>query len=102
MAPSAARRRGTWPQPERVARHDRGRTPQARVVHAIAHTLRARLDEQGLSLRQTTALTGVNRLAIVNLLSGISRPDVVTVSLLEDGLGVAVWLGAESPATAEC
>ncbi|MFJ4873745.1 helix-turn-helix domain-containing protein [Streptomyces sp. NPDC088745] len=76
--------------------------PQARVVQAIARALRERLDEQGLSLRQAAALTGVNRQAIVNLLSGISWPDVVTVSLLEDGLAVALWPGAESPATAEC
>ncbi|MEE1742843.1 helix-turn-helix domain-containing protein [Streptomyces sp. JV184] len=76
--------------------------PQARVVQAIARTLGERLEEQGLSLRQAAVLTGVNRQAIVNLLSGISWPDVVTVSLLEDGLGVTLWPGAVRPASAEC
>ncbi|MFB6650934.1 helix-turn-helix domain-containing protein [Streptomyces microflavus] len=76
--------------------------PQARVVQALARALGARLEEQGLSLRQAATLTGVNRQAIVNLLGGISWPDVVTVSLLEDGLGVALWPGAASPASAEC
>ncbi|MFF8611529.1 helix-turn-helix domain-containing protein [Streptomyces sp. NPDC015350] len=76
--------------------------PQARIVQAIARALGERLEERGLSLRQTAALTGVNRQAIVNLLGGISWPDVVTVSLLEDGLGVALWPGAVRPASAEC
>ncbi|HEY9328923.1 MAG TPA: helix-turn-helix transcriptional regulator [Streptomyces sp.] len=76
--------------------------PQARIVQALARALGERLEERGLSMRQAAALTGVNRQVIINLLSGISWPDVLTVSLLEDGLGVALWPGAVSPASAEC
>ncbi|NUV87790.1 helix-turn-helix transcriptional regulator [Streptomyces sp. KAI-26] len=85
-----------WPHSIMIGHH------QARVVQALARNLGERLEERGLSLRQAATLTGVNRQAIVNLLSGISWPDVVTVSLLEDGLGVALWPGAMSPASAEC
>ncbi|WP_405810654.1 helix-turn-helix domain-containing protein [Streptomyces sp. NBC_01520] len=76
--------------------------PQAQVVQALARALGERLKERGLSLRQAATLTGVNRQAIVNLLNGISWPDVVTVSLLEDGLDVALWPGAASPASEKC
>ncbi|GHJ02593.1 hypothetical protein TPA0906_44580 [Streptomyces olivaceus] len=73
--------------------------PQARVVQALARALQARLDEQGLTLRQAAALTGVNRQAIANLLAGVNWPDVITISRIEDGLGVALWPGGTVPAS---
>ncbi|MBT2479444.1 helix-turn-helix transcriptional regulator [Streptomyces sp. ISL-94] len=74
--------------------------PQARVVQALARTLMEQMAEQGLSLRQVAAVSGVNRQAITNLLQGSSWPDVFTVSRLEDGLGAALWPGASGPASA--
>ena len=67
---------------------------QARVVLTIAQALERHIARQGYSLRQVAAATGVNRQVVANLLGGASWIDVVTVSLLEDGLDVVLWPGA--------
>ncbi|WP_431967523.1 helix-turn-helix domain-containing protein [Actinacidiphila sp. bgisy160] len=74
--------------------------PQAGVVQALARALEREMARQGLSLRQLAQLSGINRQVIANLLRGDSWPDVVTVSRLEDGLGMPLWPGATSPASA--
>ncbi|MEW1699434.1 MULTISPECIES: helix-turn-helix transcriptional regulator [unclassified Streptomyces] len=58
------------------------------------------MGQQGLSLRQLGVRSGINRQVITNLIRGDSWPDVVTVSRLEDGLGVPLWPGATSCASA--
>lgn len=73
--------------------------PQAQVVQAVARAVERELGRQGLSLRQLGLRSGVNRQVITNLLRGDSWPDVVTVSRLEDGLGVPLWPGATSRAS---
>ncbi|MFI9329637.1 helix-turn-helix domain-containing protein [Kitasatospora sp. NPDC052868] len=72
---------------------------QARVVLAIARSLQRHIDERGWSLREVSVLTGVNRQVIANLLAGRSWVDVVTVSLLEDGLDAVLWPGAGTRAS---
>ncbi|MFF2952660.1 helix-turn-helix domain-containing protein [Kitasatospora sp. NPDC057965] len=72
---------------------------QARVVRAISGRLKEHIEASGLSLREAAALTGVNRQVIAHLLAGRSWVDVVTVSLLEDGLGVVLWPGADARAS---
>ncbi|AUG79291.1 hypothetical protein CFP65_4546 [Kitasatospora sp. MMS16-BH015] len=72
---------------------------QARVALAISRALGERIEEGGWSLRHAAALTGVNRQVIANVLSGSSWVDVVTVSLLEDGLDVVLWPGATARAS---
>jgi ribosome-binding protein aMBF1 (putative translation factor) len=67
--------------------------PQAQVVQAIARALEREMGRQDLSLRQLGLRSGINRQVITNLLRGDSWPDVVTVSRLEDGLGVSLWPG---------
>ncbi|MEV7930429.1 helix-turn-helix transcriptional regulator [Kitasatospora sp. NPDC088779] len=66
----------------------------------IARGLRWHIDERGWSLWEVSALTGVNRQVIANLLAGRSWAGVVTISLLEDGLDAVLWPAATTRASA--
>lgn len=73
--------------------------PCAAGIQIIAAKLTSALDNRGeISLRELSRVSGVNRQAISELLSGQSWPDVLTVFRLETALDVALWPGAETPA----
>ncbi|MCX5211154.1 helix-turn-helix domain-containing protein [Kitasatospora sp. NBC_00240] len=63
----------------------------AEAVREVSRRLADALAEQGTSLRQTAAASGVNRQAIADLLAGRSWPDIATVARLEHFLAVPLY-----------
>jgi hypothetical protein len=65
--------------------------PGVEAVRQISARLSVALAEQGWSLRQAAAASGVNRQAIANLLAGDSWPDVATVARLASAIDAGLW-----------
>ncbi|MFI6903946.1 helix-turn-helix domain-containing protein [Nonomuraea sp. NPDC050394] len=63
----------------------------AAVVQAIAASLRAVMEERGLSFRRLAELSGVNRQTVNDVAVGRCWPDVATIAQLEAGLSVRLW-----------
>jgi lambda repressor-like predicted transcriptional regulator len=74
----------TWPDRPQAE-------PGVEAVRQISAALTAALAEQGWSLRQAAAASGVNRQAIANLLAGDSWPDIATVARLAAALDADLW-----------
>ena len=76
---------GEWPVGPFVA----DAPPYARVTAAVVEHYRADVGER--SLRSVARAAGIDATSLGRLLSGETVPDVHTVAVLEDALGIPLW-----------